>query len=68
MQAVLKPRGICCPNCGSKAVNPDGWKRPMAGVRIRYFKCKGCTGRFRTKERVEGPLKPRNKSDVKTDN
>lgn len=64
MLAVIKPRGIYCPNCSSKDVRPDGWKRPVAGVRIRYFKCNGCKGRFRTKERLEGPLKPRKTPDV----
>lgn len=64
MPVVMKPKGIYCPNCGSKDVKPDGWKRPTSGLRIRYFHCNGCKGRFRTKERIDGALKPRNTTDV----
>lgn len=55
MLAVIKPRGISCPNCNSKDVVPESRSRPMPGVRIRYFKCKKCAGRFKTKERLEVP-------------
>lgn len=64
MSVVMKPRGIYCPSCNSRDVNPDGWMRPTPGVRIRYFKCNKCKGRFKTKERLDGPLKKRNSPDV----
>lgn len=37
--AILKPRGLCCPMCGSNKLRVTSIYQPRNGLRIRYRKC-----------------------------
>lgn len=52
---MTRQRGIFCPACHAPKQHPYAHRRPMAGLRIRYFKCHQCGVKFRTKERIMEP-------------
>ena len=55
---MTRRKGIHCPQCLRGDQHPYSRTRPLAGLRVRYFKCPFCECRFKTKERLEPP-KPR---------
>lgn len=49
-----------CPNCKSGSIVYDSRHIDILNCQVRYRKCKKCGYRFKTLERVIGPVELRN--------
>ena len=47
-----KPRGIYCPVCQSRDIRCVNRRYPMAGLKVRYYRCVPCKTRFTGDERM----------------
>lgn len=52
------PKGMYCPVCFGQDFERTAGKRPLAGLRVRYLRCKICKARFQSEERLKGVTKP----------